>query len=141
MRDDDRRPVAHQRLQRRLYRALGLGIERRCRFVEYQDRRVFEHCTRDRDPLPLPARELDAGFSDDGVETLWHRANEIERMRRVGRTLDRIARRTAHRAVGDIGGDRVVEEHDVLADHRDVRSQVGQRERVDVMAVDADASR
>ncbi len=62
-------------------------------------------------------------------------------MRRVGRTLDRVARRVDHRAVGDVRGDRVVEQQHVLRHERDLRAQARERERRHVVAVDEQASR
>ena len=45
----------------------------------------------------------------------------------------------AHHAVGDIGRDAVVEQHDVLAHERDVRAQARERERLEIVAVEQDA--
>jgi hypothetical protein len=42
-------------------------------------------------------------------------------------------------AIGDVGGDRVVEEHHVLRDERDLAPQALQRERLEVVAVERDA--
>src|SRR5215831_20631170 len=53
MRDDDRRAAAHRRLERSLDHALAFGIERARRLVEQEQRRVLQHRSRDRDPLPL----------------------------------------------------------------------------------------
>ena len=69
------------------------------------------------------------------------RADELERVRRLGRALDRLARRVRHRAVGDVGGDRVVEQHDLLAHQRDLPPQVGEADRREVLAVEQHAAR
>ena len=45
-----------------------LRIERRGRLVEDQDRRILQDHPRDRDPLALPARQLDPPLADMGVE-------------------------------------------------------------------------
>ena len=63
-------------------------------------------------------------------------ADEIERVRRRGGALDRLARRVRHRAVGDVRGDRVVEQHDLLRDERDLPAQVGQPDLGQVAAVE-----
>ena len=68
-------------------------------------------------------------------------ADEVQRVRGVRRALDGLARRVRHRAVGDVGGDGVVEQRDVLAHQREVAAQIGERERVDVVAVEQDAAR
>src|SRR5262249_1667965 len=57
---------AHQANQRLADRFLGLDVKRRGSFVQQQDWCVLEKRTRDRDALPLAARELDSTLSDDG---------------------------------------------------------------------------
>ena len=47
----------HQRRQRVLHQHLRLGVERRGGLVEDQDRRVSQDRARDRQPLPLAARQ------------------------------------------------------------------------------------
>ena len=69
------------------------------------------------------------------------RADEFERVRRLGRALDRLARRVRHRAVGDVGGDRVVEQHDLLADERDLPAQIGEADRREILTVEQHAAR
>src|SRR3546814_14557889 len=51
------RAVAHQAFERFLHQPLALGVERRGRFVEQQDRRITQQRARDRDPLALPDRK------------------------------------------------------------------------------------
>ena len=46
-----------------------------------------------------------------------------------------------HRAVGDVRGDRVVEQQHVLRHQRDLRAQARERQRRDVVAVDEQAAR
>src|SRR5215472_13696204 len=67
VRDDDARAALHQSAERLLDEALGLGVERRRRLVEDEDRRVLEDRARDREALPLAARELARVVADDGV--------------------------------------------------------------------------
>jgi hypothetical protein len=62
--------VLHQRRQRLLDVALGLGVQRRGGLVEDQDRRVLEHGPGDGDALPLPAGQQHAAIADQGVEAL-----------------------------------------------------------------------
>src|SRR3569623_1630976 len=52
MRDGDDSLVAHQQLQLTLNRGLDLAVERRGRFIEYQDRRVLQQHARDGAALP-----------------------------------------------------------------------------------------
>src|SRR5207237_7563491 len=67
VRDDERRAVGHQPLERLLHQALGLGVERRGGLVEDQDRRVLEQRPGDGETLTLPAREAYAEVPDVGV--------------------------------------------------------------------------
>ena len=53
---------------------LGRRVDRRGRVVEDQDARVDEQRARDRDPLPLAARERDPALADDRVVALRQRA-------------------------------------------------------------------
>jgi hypothetical protein len=54
-------------LQLLLDRRLDLGVERRGRLVEHQDRRVLQQHAGDGDALALAAGELDAALADMGV--------------------------------------------------------------------------
>ena len=57
----------HQVRERVLHEQLGLGVERRGRFVEDQDRRVLQERARDREPLPLPAGQALPALADRRV--------------------------------------------------------------------------
>jgi hypothetical protein len=61
-------------------------------------------------------------------------------MRRLRGPLDVRPRRTRRAAIGDVVGDAVVEEHDVLAHQRDLSAQARQRHRSVIDAVDQDQS-
>src|SRR6185369_13554518 len=99
-------------------------VERRRRFVEDQDRRVLEDRARDREPLPLPARELARVVADDGVEAIRQRLGELEQVGAGERSTNPLAVvAAAAGAERDVGGDGVVEEDDVLADHRELPTQ------------------
>src|SRR6185369_12017189 len=58
VRDDEAGAPLHQPVERLLDQALGLGVERRRRLVEDQDRRVLVDRPGDRQALALAAREL-----------------------------------------------------------------------------------
>src|SRR5678816_3205423 len=45
MRDDERRAVAHQTLERFLDDALRFGIERRCRLIQHENRCILQQGT------------------------------------------------------------------------------------------------
>ena len=59
-------------------------------------------------------------------------------MRRLGRSTDLLGRCLALAAIGDICGDRVVEEHNILADQRDVVAQAVQTNIRQRMAINPD---
>ncbi len=80
-----RRPAADLRLRRR--------VDRCGRVVEDEDARVDREGPRDRDPLPLPARERDAALADDGVVALRQPLDELVRLREPRHALD-LARRS-----------------------------------------------
>jgi len=54
VRDRDRRPAVHQRLEGRLDEPLRRGVERRGRLVQDQDRRILQDDPGDREALLLP---------------------------------------------------------------------------------------
>jgi len=58
------RPVFYHFDQGILDGAFRFTIQRRCCLVQYQDRRVFEQSTGNRQPLPLSARQQCAVFSN-----------------------------------------------------------------------------
>ena len=113
VRDDDRGAAAHQTAQRRLHLPLRIGVERRGRLVEQQDRRVLQHRARDGDALPLAAREPDAVLADRRVVALRQVADEVVGARRARGGLDLGVGR-AEPAIGDIGAHGVVEQADLL---------------------------
>jgi hypothetical protein len=53
-----------------LHEELRLGVEARRGFVQEEERRVLEDRPRDRDPLPLAAREEHAPVADLGLVSL-----------------------------------------------------------------------
>ena len=140
VRDDERRAVAHQVLQRFLDQQLRFGVERRRRLVQDQDRRVLQQRARNRQALALPARQLLAALADAGLVLLRQRHDEIVRVRGARRRLDVVARR-AGRSVRDVAGNRLVEQHRLLRHDADLRPQRRERHVADVRAVDEDAAR
>src|SRR5947208_11449738 len=60
--DHERRPAAPQGPQAILNLGFALRVETRGRLVQHQDPRIGENRARDRDALPLAARQLDAAL-------------------------------------------------------------------------------
>jgi predicted amidohydrolase len=118
--------------------ALGLGIERRGRFVEDQDRRVLQEHARDRQPLLLAAGQFDAALADDrvqpGRQARYHArpAAPAGRHRMIGLVGG------AEAAIGDVLADRAAEQEDVLLHDADLAAQRGERHVPDIDAVDGD---
>src|SRR5439155_3948282 len=70
MRDDERRRSIVERAQRFLHHRLELGVERAGRLIENQNVRPPQHGARDRNALPLAARQLHAAVADLGLEAV-----------------------------------------------------------------------
>src|SRR5437667_4106682 len=138
--DHERCAALHERLERLLDVALGFAVESGGGLVENQHRRVLEEGARDSEPLPLPARKAHAVLADHGAEPFRHFADELHCVRRFGGLNDVSLTRSREAPVGDVRGDRVVEQHDILAHQRDVRAQAAELERRDVDAVEQDLS-
>jgi hypothetical protein len=136
--DDQRRAVLHDVVQRVLDMALRLGVERRGRLVENQDRRVLQDGAGDGQALALTAREEHAVFSDQGVVGVRQLFDEFLGVSRFGRLFDVGARRAGQIAVGDVVRHGVVEQRRLLGDQRDMAAQVAQRVVLDIDAVDQD---
>src|SRR5439155_9692198 len=105
VRDHERRAPAPQRLQAVLNHRLALAVEARRRLVEDQDLRVGENRARDRDALPLAAREAHAALADARVVAFLEPLDELVAVRDAADGLDLVARRVRLR-VRDVGGDR-----------------------------------
>ena len=138
--DHERCAALHERLERLLDVALGFAVERGGGLVENQHRRVLEERARDSEPLPLPARKAHAVLADHGAKPFRHFADELHCVRRFGGLNDVSLTRSREAPVGDVRGDRVVEQHDILAHQRDVRAQAAELEGCDVHAVEQDLS-
>ena len=67
VRDDEHRAPREEAIDGLLHETLGLGVERRRRLVEDENRRVDEQRPRDGEALPLAAGEARAALAEDGV--------------------------------------------------------------------------
>src|SRR5688572_23619591 len=70
VRDDEHRASGEQALDGLLDESLALGVERRRRLVENQDRWVGEERAGDRDALPLATGEARAALAEDRLVPL-----------------------------------------------------------------------
>ena len=122
-----RRAPLRQPVERLLDHRLVLGIDRGQRLVEDQDRRVAQQRPRDRQALPLAARQLDAALADDRLVALRQLPDELVRVG-VARRRFELGLRRVGLAEPQILLDRAVEQIGVLVHDRD---QPAQRLRVE----------
>ena len=80
VRDDERRPLAHQTLERLLHGLLRLAVERGCRFVQDEDARVLEQRAGDGHALALPATQLHPAFAHKRVVAIGQIDDELVRV-------------------------------------------------------------
>eukprot|EP00982_Pelagococcus_subviridis_P005632 29749-Pelagococcus_subviridis.AAC.4 len=124
MRDENRRPPAHEIPDGAHDPRLRLRVERARRLVQQHHPGVLQKRARERDPLLLPAAELQPALADDGVVPVRHRAHRVVDRRAFRRGHDfLLARGVVLASVRDVIPDRVVEQDAVLRDDADVPSQ------------------
>ena len=135
VRDHERRAIEQQRGQGFLDQTLGFVVEGGRGFVENQERRVLEQRAGNRQTLALAAGQPLAALADGGLVAVRLRRNEVVRVGRPRRRLD-LGQGGARCAVGDVGGDGVVEQHRLLRHHANLRPQRRQAHLANVVAVD-----
>ena len=139
VRNRDRRPALGQSVERLLHEPLRLGIERACRLVEDEYRRIAQNRPRDRDPLLLSPREAVTALTDDGLIAFGQRCNHMVDARRLGGPLDLLVG-CIRLGEPQVLAHRLVEEVGLLRDDTD---QVGERLKAqiaDVHTADRDPS-
>ncbi len=94
---------------------LALGVEVARRLVQDQDPRIGEQGPGDRDPLPLPAAELDAPLADHRLVAAVESGDELVGVGEASGVLDLVLGGIVLR-VADVLRHRPVEEEDVLLD-------------------------
>ena len=140
MGDDQRRPAAHHLAQAGADVGLRRRIDRGGRVVEDEDARVDREGARDRDPLPLSARERDAAFADDRVVSLRQALDELVRLREPRDPLDLCVRQFG-KAERDVVPHRGREEERILGDDTDRAAQRRELHVAYVYSVDEHAPR
>ena len=103
--------------------ASALRVERGGRFIENNDGRIAHESARDGDALALPAGEPHAAFAHARFVALRHLHDEIVATSRARGGFDFRLRRPGFGAA-DIPGDRLIEDHDFLADESDQIPQI-----------------
>ena len=114
---------------------LGRRVDRGGRVVEDQDPRVDDERTRDRDALPLAARERDPALADDRVVAVGQRLDELVCLCEPRGALDLLVGRVGA-AERDVLAHGRGEEERILRDHADLAAQRCERHVAHVVAVD-----
>ena len=138
MRDQKRRLLGVESLQRLQYLALVLRVQTRGRLVENQNRRPPDRRTGDSETLALTMRKRNAAFAKNRVVALRQRGDKLVRVGESRGGEDLLARR-ARRGAGDVVADAGGEQHVVLEHDADLRAQRFERELADVAPVNQQA--
>ena len=135
--DDDGGAAFHQPLHRLLDQRLRFRIEAGCCLVEDQHRGIREERPRQRHALTLAARELHAPFADQRLVAARQAFDEVMCVGELRRGDD-LLHRGARTGIGDVLGERAVEQDRLLLHDRDLAAQRGLRDMGDVLTVDQD---
>ncbi len=100
---------------------------------------LFRIAARDRDPLALAARQLDAALADQGRVSVRQRHDEVVRLRASRGLADLLIRRI-RLSVRDVLADGAMKEHRLLRHHRDRGAQRLERHLADVLSVNHDCA-
>ena len=125
--DDQRRAALHQTVKGFLNDCLVFGVHAGQRFVEYEDRGVFKQGPGDGDSLLLSTREPNGAFPYNGIVSVYEVVDEFVGIGRTSGLLQLILRCIGI-AETEVVSDRTVEEVGVLGDHRNLLSQLLQRD-------------
>ena len=140
MRDDEARATGHERLHGVDDGLLGARVHARGGLVQDEDGRVAEHGARDREQLALAGAHRVRIVGEHGVIAVRQGADEVVHVRRPGGLNDLVARGVGA-PVGDVLGNRALEQPRVLQDHAKLTSEVlrAHPSRVDAVKRDAAA--
>ena len=137
--DYKNRPAFQEAIHSLLDQPFSLRVQGARGLVEDQDRRISKDGPSNSQALPLPSREFRPPFSNHGVVTLGKSLNEGVGMGCISRLLHRFLGSTRV-SVGDVGPNRVVEEHRFLGNDPQGTPEVSQGNLPDVGPVHRDGS-
>ncbi len=137
--DDDRRASDHEPVDGLLNEAFRFGVERAGRLVEYQDFRILQDGSCDRQSLAFAAGELRSSIAYHRIEIVGEFLDESPR---VGgfRCLDDPFFGPLGMAVSDVRSDGVVEEDDLLRNDSHQLAQAGYFYVAKVGSIEQDAT-
>src|SRR5690606_17748933 len=114
----------------------GMRVERGCRLVEQEDRRVFQDGAGNGHALLLTAGELQPAFAHASLVTLRQAFDEGPNLGQLGSSGD-FGIAGPRTTVTNVVTDRIVEEDGVLRDHADGSAQTILLHVTNVLSVDA----
>src|SRR5215212_8085907 len=117
---EDHRLVLRQHTQLLAQRPLGLYVQPRTYFIEHNDGRVGSQGTSKHDALALPAREHPPALPYLRLPAVRQGGDELVDPRQSRSLLYLLLRSVAAHAVGDVLGDRTVEQGRVLGHETDL---------------------
>ena len=122
MRDQDTRALLDQRIDRFLNLLLGNGVQCARRLIKYEDRRILQQYTGDRDPLLLSSGKFKPAVPDQCIKPLLLLFYEFQNIC-PGACTEKLRLRCIRLRVEKVVTDRSVEEIRFLAHDTDVTSQ------------------
>ena len=134
MGNHQRGAVGHQFVESRLNMPLGFRVQRGRCLVQNQDRRVLQQRARNRDALPLAARQQHATLAHHGVQALGHIRSKLRYVGTLCCSLDQLTFASAQTAVGNVVGNGVVEQHHFLRHETDLLTEIHQAQLGDVQS-------
>ena len=114
-------------------------VDGRGRVVEDEHGRVGEDRARDRDPLPLAAREREAALAEHRLVAVGQASDERGRACQLGGALDVLVARVGP-ADADVLAHALAEQERLLEDERDRAADVGEPQLAQVEAVEQHAA-
>ena len=118
---------------------LTLRVERGCRFIQNENRRISQNRSSQSDALALPARKLLAFFADLSAEAAWKMRHERNHVSPLRGFFDLFPRRVGF-AVANVLGNRIVEELRFLSDDSNLAAEIVAPNLTHVDAVDQNSS-
>lgn len=138
--DRDGRAPGRQRVERLLHGLLRARVERARGLVEHEHGRVAQHDPRDREALPLAAREAIAALADERLVAVRQTADQLVDLGGAGGCAQLLVGRVRPREAQVLGHGRVQEVR-LLRHHADqLRAGLG-AQVAQVVAVDEHAAR
>ena len=122
----------HQSVERLLDDRFVLGIHRRQRFVENQDRCISQNRSGDCNTLSLTAREPDTAFANHRVVALGQQRNKLMRVGRAAGLLEFLSCGIGT-ADPQVVGDRAMKKIGILVHHRDLVTDISKTQAFKVV--------